>query len=132
MKCTPQRLLVLLLCAASHHHAFAWSAPEPFGPLSAAANSAGLPPRPAADDPLVRYTWPAGTNASALQIYRVGGATAATATPPAAFSGVPSLVLGGGPVAVTVHGGGAIQLDFGVERAAWSDSRPPWTVPLCQ
>ena len=117
--------LLLLLGTATRTAAtasMAWTAPEPFSPITG-ADPTGLSARPDADDPLVRYTWASGTNASALQLYRVSRADAATATPESAFSGVPSLTDGGGRgpsgVYVTVHGPGALRLDFGVERAAW-------------
>ena len=120
------RLLLLLLVActgfAAASEGSAWSAPEPFAPLHG-FNPTGLPAQPHADDPLVRYTWSAATNASALQIYRVGTA-GGTASPAAAFSGLPSL-RNGGPVGVTVHGAGALRLDFGVERAAWFEFESP-------
>jgi len=111
-------LRLSVLCAtATVATAAAWSAPEPFQPLSG-ANPTARPAQPNSDDPLVRYAWSAATNTSALQIYRVPTPGATTAAPPAAFGNVASLT-SGGKVDVTVSAAGSLRLDFGVERAAW-------------
>ena len=74
--CLPLLLLLLPLPGAR-------AQPEPY-PLLHDCNRTGRPPAPAAPDPLVRATWPAAVNASALQMYRAAP-VAATGYPASSF-----------------------------------------------
>lgn len=95
--------------------------PEPFLPLHDFDPSGG-PAAPLSPDPLVRYTWNAGINATALQLYRAAP-VAYTAFPPSAFANLPSLLTAAPNV--TVLSAGTLRLDFGTERAAWLEFTSP-------
>lgn len=77
------------------------------------------PPVPSSPDPLVSYRWFPSANTTLLQCYDVLPASAALfpGTPPASFSGLPSLSTGAPHVVVS--GAGSFWVDFGVESPAW-------------
>jgi hypothetical protein len=100
---------------------------EPYAPLSGGAFSG--PAIAFHADPLARYVWAAGVNASALQIISLLPASA-DATPgsaPGAFANLSSL-LQPRPL-VTVSGAGGVQLDYGLELAAWIEFESPDLAP---
>lgn len=90
---------------------------EPYAPLNGGTFSG--PPLPFHPDPLATYVWAGSVNASVLQTYALAPVVV-TLTPDsaaAAFSNVDSLL--GDSANVTVSGPGGIQLDFGINSAAW-------------
>ena len=90
---------------------------EPFTPLNG-GNFSGQPIR-FHPDPLATYVWSTNVNASQLQIYALLPVIALLTpdTAPNAITNVSSL-LSDDPN-VTVSGTGGIQLDFGINSAAW-------------
>lgn len=90
---------------------------EPYLPLNGGTFSG--PPIPFHADPLATYVWPPTVNASILQTYALAPVvvTLTPDTAAAAFSNVDSLL--GDSANVTVSGPGGIQLDFGINSAAW-------------
>jgi hypothetical protein len=98
-------------------------AAEPYAPLSGGAFSG--PPIPWHADPLARYVWAPGANASALQIISLLPLSAAPTdgSAPGAFANLSSL-LQPFPL-VAVSGAGGVQLDFGLELAAWIEFDSP-------
>ena len=94
------------------------AAPEPWPPL----NGGGFrgAPQPQSPDPLVRYEWDAGVNASVLQIFPVPATACGPAAGTAAdsFLGAASAV-GSVACSITVRGAGTLEVDFGVELPAW-------------
>jgi alpha-L-rhamnosidase len=103
--------------------ATAGSAPQPFAWLH--GGSFINPAIPYHADPLARYAWAPGANASALQIFALLPASVAPmpGTPAASFLNASSL-LAQGP-SVTVAGAGTLQLDFGLNSAAWIEFDSP-------
>ena len=90
---------------------------EPYPPLHG-YDPVGTATNKNSPDPLVSYTW-SNVNESAMQRYSITKAFKAQAQPESAFTGVSSLVDAKASTHVTVCGSGSLQLDFGVERAAW-------------
>jgi hypothetical protein len=84
-----------------------------------------VPPIPWHADPLARYVWAPGANASALQIISLLPLSAAPTdgSAPGAFANLSSL-LQPFPL-VAVSGAGGVQLDFGLELAAWIEFDSP-------
>ena len=134
---TPLRCL-LAAAAAAAAAATAASAPLPAEPRLFIPDAAPLepfawlnggsfsgPPIAFHPDPLARYVWGAGVNASELQIFALlpASATLTPDTPPASFINASSL-LAPGPL-VTVAGAGGLQLDFGLNNAAWIEFDSP-------
>lgn len=104
------------------------SAPEPYQWL----NGGGFtgPPIPFHPDPLARYTWADTVNASKLQIFGLlpANVTLTLGTPPGtSFTNLSSLNTPSPYVAVTGFGG--LQLDFGVNNAAWIEFDSPDLTP---
>jgi len=100
---------------------------EPYLPLSGGAFTG--PAIPFHADPLARYEWAAGVNESALQIISLlpASATLTPGTAEGAFANVSSL-LAPRPY-VTVSGAGGVQLDYGLELAAWIEFESPDLAP---
>lgn len=99
----------LLLCVQVYS-----SAPEPYPYL----NNGAFTGQPEAQslDPLIQYRWNDNTNSTLLQIY-VLHLVNVTAFPPTSFLNIESLLTQ--YPNVTVLGPGSIQVDFGIESAAW-------------
>ena len=89
-----------------------WPALHDFDP-------AGAPAVDESPDPLVRYTWSGGVNASELQFTVETRAADVLAEPPSAFRGLETLTDEHASANVSIVGAGWIRLDFGVERPAW-------------
>jgi hypothetical protein len=100
---------------------------EPYPPLSGGDFSGA--PIPFHPDPLATYVWGPSVNATNLQIFALlpASATLTPDTPPASFSNVASLLTAS--PAVGVAGAGGIQLDFGVNSAAWIEFDSPDLTP---
>jgi alpha-L-rhamnosidase len=100
---------------------------EPYKPLSGGDFSG--PPIPFHPDPLATYVWGPSVNASLLQIFALlpSSVTLTPETPVTSFSNVASL-LDPSP-SVAVAGPGGIQLDFGVNNAAWLEFDSPDLTP---
>lgn len=96
---------------------------EPYEPLSGGDFTG--PAIPFHPDPLATYVWGPSINTSALQIFALlpASATLTPDTAAASFSNVSSL-LTPAPF-VMVAGAGGIQLDFGVNSAAWLEFDSP-------
>ena len=96
---------------------------EPFPYLQGGAFTA--PPIPFHPDPLARYAWAPSTNASQLQVFALLPATVTLTpdTPPGSFANA-STLLAPAPL-VTVAGPGGLQLDFGLNSAAWVEFDSP-------
>ena len=123
-------LLALACCSAAQHLSRLIPAPtfeEPYAPLSGGAFSG--PPIPFHPDPLATYQWDSSVNASALQIFALlpERATLTPGTGPASFLGLASLLTPS--PAVTVQGAGGIQMDFGLNNAAWLEFESPDLTP---
>jgi alpha-L-rhamnosidase len=118
-----QLLVVLLLAEIQGNHLDGkqyknshYEAPEPFPDLFG-FDPAGNPPVPLSPDPLVPYTWDKSTvNASQLQVYRVHQPVNQTLIP---SSAVQIHQADDGSTYYTILDSLVIQLDWGVERAAW-------------
>lgn len=107
-------------------------APEPFQYLN--LYSTGGTPQPLSPDPLMTYSWSAGVNTTALQLYNMLPVSASLygSTPADSFSNLQSLVAINnvtGQSAVIVSGAGTFQVDFGVENAAWLEFDSPDLLP---
>jgi hypothetical protein len=87
-------------------------------------DATGAAPRPNAPDPLVRFMWGAGVNATALQRYDAFPRVA-VASPVAAAVGADSLVATPNASNCSFVDYGHVMLDFGVERAAWFELESP-------
>jgi alpha-L-rhamnosidase len=87
------------------------------------------PPIPFTPDPLAQYQWSSGVNESQLQVYYLlpANVTLMDGSAPLNFIGFETLA-GPWPY-VTVSGPGAIQLDYGVESAAWLEFDSPDLLP---
>jgi hypothetical protein len=96
---------------------------EPFTPLAGGSFS-GLP-IPWHPDPLASYVWSPSVNASILQSYALAPVvvTLTPDTPPASITNAASL-LGDSP-SVVIAGPGGLQLDFGINSAAWFEFESP-------
>jgi alpha-L-rhamnosidase len=103
------------------------SAPQPFPWLHGGAFTG--PPIPFHADPLARYVWAPGVDASVLQIFALLPASVdeMPGTAPGAFGNASSLLARGPRVAVA--GAGALKLDFGLNSAAWLEFDSPDLTP---
>ena len=77
-------------------------------------NSESIPVIPESPDPLVQYSWESGSDQTQLQIYYTSQAENITIKPSTSFRNVNSDL-----TQIAVLGPGEIEIDFGVERAAW-------------
>ncbi|MGC8552218.1 MAG: hypothetical protein ACP5O7_05050 [Phycisphaerae bacterium] len=93
---------------------------EPYPPLSGGAFSG--PAVPLSPDPLVAYRWRHPQGSEGLQYYVLRPAAVSIQTP-GAFSGLKSALTS--QCNITVHGAGAIRVDFGTESAAWIEFDSP-------
>lgn len=125
----PVLLLHVVLVTALADAEKNYEAPEPF-PYLHGHTPKGQPARPDSPDPLVQSTWSSTVNQSQLQIYRVFHPNSYSVDPPDAIDGLETLLLlhqhqsSRSPPAslslnLQIHKPCSLQLDWGVERAAW-------------
>ena len=91
-----------------------------YAPLHGGSFSA--PPVPESPDPLVAYHWANPQSSDPFQVYELRPKAVSTDTP-ASFGNLKSLT--GKKTSMMVQGTGTIQLDFGVESAAWIEFDSP-------
>jgi len=94
--------------------------PEPYSYVSSGSFSG--PAVPLSPDPLVTYRWPNPQASDGLQIYLQKPITVSADTN-SSFVNLQSLT--GNNPNVTVNGAGSIQMDFGIENAAWLEFDSP-------
>ncbi|WP_395138946.1 alpha-L-rhamnosidase C-terminal domain-containing protein [Armatimonas sp.] len=92
----------------------------PYAPLHGGSFTA--PPVPESPDPLVAYRWANPQSPDPFQVYELRPKAVSTDTP-ASFGNLKSLTRK--TADVTVQGTGRVQLDFGVESAAWIEFDSP-------